>query len=235
VRAVILAGGLGTRLQPYTTVLPKPLMPIGDQPILEVVIRQLVHHGIEDVVLAVGHLSSLIEAYFGDGRRFGARVSYSSEPAPLGTAGPLAVIPGLDEPFLVMNGDILTTLEFGALIRYHRQQRAVATLAVYRKRFTIDFGVLTLGEGDCVTEYSEKPTLALAVSTGIYVMEPDAIRGLVPGERQDLPNLIRDLMQSGRKVAGYVFDGCWLDIGRHDDYSQAVELMGQDRRRFLPE
>jgi len=235
VRAVILAGGRGTRLQPYTTILPKPLMPIGDLPILEVVIRQLVGHGIDDIVLAVGYLSSLIQAVIGDGRRLGARVSYSLEETPLGTAGPLALIPDLNETFLVMNGDVLTTLNFGDMVRFHHAQGAAATIGVYRKRYTIDFGVLTLDERQTLTAYDEKPTLELAVSTGIYVLEPEAIAGMVPGEHMDLPDLMRGLMGRKRRVAAYLFDGHWLDIGRHDDYSQAVDVFERDRHLFLPE
>ncbi len=234
-RAVILAGGKGTRLQPYTAVLPKPLMPVGDLAILEVVIRQLVRHGVNEIVLAVGYLSSLIEAVIGDGHRLGARVSYSREELPLGTAGPLSLIRGLDETFLLMNGDVLTTLDFGAMMCFHQTRGAVATLGVSRKRYTIDFGVLTLGPEETLTGYTEKPTMELAVSTGIYVLEPEAVAELVPGERRDLPDLMRELMERGRHVAAFSFEGYWLDIGRHDDYAQAVDLFERNRQLFLPD
>jgi NDP-sugar pyrophosphorylase family protein len=233
-KAVILAGGQGTRLQPYTAVLPKPLMPLGESAILEIVIHQLVRHGVTEIVLAVGYLSSLIQAVIGDGRRFNAQITYSREEVPLGTAGPLSLIPDLDETFLLMNGDVLTTLDFSAMIAFHRDRGAVATLGVFRKSYTIDFGVLTLGPGDLLTGYDEKPTIELAVSTGIYVLEPQVVSGIQTGQRKDLPDLMRELMAKGESVVGYPFDGHWLDIGRHDDYRQAAELFEANRALFLP-
>ncbi len=234
-RAVILAGGRGARLQPFTTVLPKPLMPIGDLPILEVLIRQLVRAGICDIVLAVGYLSSLIEAVIGDGERLGARIQYSREQQPLGTAGPLSLVSDLGDSFLVMNGDLLTTLDFQALIQFHQQRAATATLATFRKQYTIDLGVLTVEGQDSVVGYTEKPSLELVVSTGIYVFEREVLAELIPGERLDLPDLIRALIARDRPVSAYPFDGIWLDIGRHDDYQQAIEQFERARHLFLPD
>ena len=141
-RAVILAGGEGTRLRPYTTILPKPLMPVGEMPILEIVLRQLKHRGFDRVTLAVSYLAELIEAFCGDGSRFGLEIRYSREPRALSTAGPLKLVPGLDETFLVMNGDVLTTLDYAALVRFHRDRGAAATIAMHRRTIEIDFGVI---------------------------------------------------------------------------------------------
>ncbi|MFH1279822.1 MAG: sugar phosphate nucleotidyltransferase [Candidatus Eisenbacteria bacterium] len=233
-RAVVLAGGKGTRLAPYTTVFPKPLMPIDGMPILEVVIRQLKAHGFDRITLAVGYLASLIEAYFGDGSRFGVAIDYSREEGPLGTAGPLRLVVDLDETFLVMNGDLLTTLDFGKMLSFHRDRKCDATLGLFSREVKIDLGVIEAdGEGN-VREYIEKPTLNYDVSTGIYIMEPSVLGYIPPDGRFDLPDLVRALMQDRRKVMGYRFTGRWLDIGRHDDYAGAVEAFQEHRDKFLP-
>src|SRR5512136_1705598 len=165
-KAVILAGGKGTRLAPYTTIFPKPLVPIGERPILEIIIRQLVRHGIGDIVLSVGHLGELIEAYFQNGHRNipGLTLEYFREKQPLGTAGSLAMIPGLDETFLAMNGDILTTLNYRALIKHHREQGAALTIAMHQKDVKIDLGVLETNASGVLTSYVEKPLYSFAVS-----------------------------------------------------------------------
>jgi len=170
-KTVILAGGKGTRLAPYTTIFPKPLVPIGDRPILEIIIRQLVRHGLGDILLSVGHLGELIEAYFQNGHRNipGLKLEYFRERNPLGTAGSLAMIPGLDETFIAMNGDILTTLNYEALIAHHRERGAALTIAMHQKDVRIDLGVLnTDADGDLVT-YDEKPLYSFNVSMGVYV------------------------------------------------------------------
>ncbi len=157
-KAVILAGGRGTRLAPYTTILPKPLMPVGDKPILDIVINQLRYYGYTDITLAVGYLSELLMAYFGDGSRFGVRIQYSHEDQPLGTAGPIALIDNLDEPFLVMNGDLLTTLNFADLMQYHRAGNAAATITTYQRSVKIDLGVIEYDDHKHLARYIEKPT-----------------------------------------------------------------------------
>lgn len=232
-RAVILAGGKGTRLAPYTTVLPKPLMPIGDMPILEIVLRQLAHHGFKDITLAVGHLAELLMAYCGDGKKFGVTIDYSREEQPLGTAGPIALIPGLNEAFLVMNGDLLSTLDYSAMWKYHKERGAIATLASYRRDIKIDLGVIESEDG-WVKDYIEKPTYHYAVSTGIYIFEPEVLHSIERGKKLDLPELVLRLMEQGKKVNVFNFDGYWLDIGRHDDYETAMEEFAAHRADFLP-
>jgi NDP-sugar pyrophosphorylase family protein len=232
-RAVILAGGKGTRLAPYTTVLPKPLMPIGDMPILEIVIRQLARHGFTDITLAVGHLAELVMAYCGDGEKFGVRINYSREEEPLGTAGPISLIPDLNETFLVMNGDLLATLDYSAMWKYHKERGAIATLASHRRDIKIDLGVIESEDG-WVKDYIEKPTYHYSVSTGIYIFEVEILKYIERGKRLDLPELILGLLKSGQKVNIYNFDGYWLDIGRHDDYETAMEEFAAHRADFLP-
>lgn len=232
-RAVILAGGRGRRLDPYTTILPKPLMPIGDVPILEVVIRQLRRAGFDEVTMAVGYLAELIVAYFGDGSKFGTRISYSREDKPLGTAGPLGLIEGLGETFLVMNGDLLTTCDYGAMYDQHSESGALATMATYQKQTKIDLGVIET-DGRWVRKYIEKPTYDFTVSTGIYVLEPEILRFIPKRERLDLPDLVTKVIESGKLVGTYPIEGYWLDIGRHDDYEEALREFDRNRDKFLP-
>jgi NDP-sugar pyrophosphorylase family protein len=227
-RAVILAGGRGRRLQPYTAVFPKPLVPLGDRPILEVVVGQLKRAGFDQLTFAVGHLAGLIEAYFGDGRRFGVRIDYSLEPAPLGTAGPLSLVEDLHDDFLVMNGDVLTDLDFGSLIQAHRASRAIGTIAVYRKPVELTLGVLELDCDRNVVTYDEKPSLHYLVSTGIYCFRPEVMQHLEPGVHCDLPELVRRLVGQGERVYGHLFAGSWLDIGRPEDYEVALATFGRD-------
>ncbi len=232
-RAVILAGGKGTRLAPYTTVLPKPLMPIGDMPILEIVIRQLEKHGFNDLTLAVGYLAELLMAYCGDGSKFNVKLNYSREEQPLGTAGPIALVPDLNDTFLVMNGDLLTTIDYGAMLKYHKQRGALATVACYQRDVKIDLGVIEVDADNWVTNYIEKPTYHYSVSMGIYVFEPQVLNYLEKNQRLDLPELVLKLMKDNKKVNVFNFDGYWLDIGRHDDYERAIEEFAQHREKFL--
>jgi NDP-mannose synthase len=232
-RAVILAGGKGTRLAPYTTVFPKPLMPVGDMPILELLIRQLEHAGIDRVTLAVGHLSSLLMAYFQDGAQLGLPIDYSVEREPLGTAGPLGLVEGLDETFLVMNGDLLTDLDFQAMIDAHRRRGVVATIGIYERLVTIDLGVVETTHDNLITGYIEKPTNRFLVSMGVYVLEP-AVLSLIPRLVPfDLPDLVRRLLTGGEAVAGFLHPGYWLDIGRPDDYQRAQEDAVEIQRMLL--
>jgi NDP-sugar pyrophosphorylase family protein len=233
-RAVILAGGKGTRLAPYTTIFPKPLVPIGDMPILEVVVRQLRHAGIDHITMAVGHLAELLIAFFGDGTRFGLKLDYSREEQPLGTAGPLTLVNGLDETFFVMNGDILTTLDYTAMLTYHRSQQAVASIAMHERSVKIDLGVLETDEHNRLTGYIEKPSYQYQVSMGVYIFEPRVLEFIEPGTRLDFPDLILKLIAAGERVMGYPFDGYWLDIGRPDDYTRAIEEFEKLRDQFLP-
>ncbi|OEU79361.1 MAG: nucleoside-diphosphate-sugar pyrophosphorylase [Desulfobulbaceae bacterium C00003063] len=222
-RAIILAGGKGSRLLPYTTVIPKPLMPVGDRPILEIIIRQLKYYGFSRVTMAVGYLAELIEAYFSDGNKYGIKIDYSREDKPLGTIGALSLIDGLDRTFLVMNGDVLTNLNYCKLVEFHEMNNAVATIATYNKEIKIDLGVLEMDEGFRLKQYTEKPTLKYKVSMGIYVFEPEILSFIDPNGYLDFPDLVVDLIKAGRKVIAFPFDGYWLDIGRHEDHLRAQE------------
>jgi NDP-sugar pyrophosphorylase family protein len=232
-RGIILAGGRGTRLAPYTTIIPKPLLPVGDVPILDVVIRQLARHGITRLTMAVGYLAELLMAYFADGRKYGVELSYAREERPLGTAGPLGTIAGLDDTFLVMNGDILTTLDYSRLLAFHRQSGAVATIAAHQREVYIDFGVIESHDGVEVSGYIEKPTQHYLVSMGIYVFEPAVVRFIEAGTKLDFPELVQRLLEAKEKLAIYRSEDFWLDIGRPDDYQRAIEVFAKQRERFL--
>ncbi|HWM12785.1 MAG TPA: sugar phosphate nucleotidyltransferase [Solirubrobacteraceae bacterium] len=234
-RAVVLAGGRGSRLAPYTTVLPKPLMPVGERPILEILLRQLRAAGLDDVTLAVGHLAHLVRAVVGDGSAHGVRVRYHEEEHALGTAGPLASIPDLDETFVLVNGDVLTTLDFRALIAAHEAAGNALTIATHRRTLRADYGVLQIdgavGPTRRVRGYDEKPEIAYTVSMGVYAVDPVAIGLLTPGARCDFPDLVLALLAGGAPVGSYAFDGYWLDIGREDDFRRAQrdahEVLGE--------
>lgn len=233
-RAIILAGGKGTRLAPYTTVLPKPLMPIGDRAILDVVVRQLGSYGFDRLTLAVGYLAHLVKAVFGDGSDYGVRIDYSEEGEPLGTAGPLATIEGLDDTFLAMNGDVLTTLDYSALVRAHQEAGNAMTVATHRRTVRTQYGILhtegRAGEIAKVHGYEEKPEIPYIVSMGVYVLEPRALEHVPAGRAFDIPDLVLALIEAGEPVGSFLFDGYWLDIGRHDDYEQALS----DYEQILP-
>jgi NDP-sugar pyrophosphorylase family protein len=232
-QAVILAGGKGTRLKPFTNAIPKPLVPIGDMPILEVVLRQLKHYGVDEIKLAVNHLARLIEAFFGKGEQFGLKISYSMEDRILGTAGPLRLLEGLDDNFIVMNGDLLTTIDFGDLYRSHVENACDVTIATFDKQVKIDLGVLKL-EGDDFVDYIEKPTYYYRVSMGIYVLSKSVLAYIPKDEKFDMPDLVLALKKAGKKIRCYhgVYD--WLDIGRIEDYETAVDLFEANRESYLP-
>lgn len=232
-QAVILAGGKGRRLAPYTTVFPKPLMPIGDMPILEIVIRQLKKHGFTKIVLAVGHLAGLIEAYFGDGSKWGVKITYSREDEPLGTAGPLALIDDLDENFLVMNGDLLTNIDYSGLMKYHLENGGLSTISMYTKDVPISLGVLELDPEGNIVDYIEKPTLKYKVSMGIYIFNNRILNYIEHGKYLDFPDLIKTLIKKGENIRGYKFEGYWMDIGRPEDYSRVLEEFESMKKELL--
>ncbi len=222
-KAVILAGGKGTRLAPYTKIFPKPLMPIGDMPILEIMLRQMKRSGITDVTLAVGYLSQMFCAFFQDGERLGLNIDYSFEEEPLGTAGPLSRVQGLDETFLVTNGDVLTTLDFCSLIDAHRRSGAAATIASHARSVKVDLGVIQFNGNNEIIDYIEKPVYDFHVSMGIYVFEPRVLSYIPKDQYLDFPNLVLKLIKAGESVMGYPFSGYWQDLGRPDDYEQAMQ------------
>lgn len=234
-KAVVLAGGRGRRLEPYTHIIPKPLLPIGDMPILEVLLRQMKQAGITEVTLTVGHLAELLNLFFQDGSRFGLQISYSYEDIPLGTAGPLAMVKGLDDDFLVTNGDVLTTLPFNDLIAYHRAEGSAATIAMHKRKVSIDLGVIQCDGTNRVNGYVEKPTFDYLVSMGIYVFSPRVLTFIPPKEYLDFPNLVHRLLEAGEKVAGFPYEGYWQDLGRPDDYESAARDFDSMRSQFLPE
>ncbi len=232
-KVVILAGGKGTRLYPYTVVLPKPLMPIGDLPILEVMLKQLKNCNLTDITMAVGHLGNLIQTYFGDGKKFGVNIEYSFEEKPLGTVGPLTLISGLDETFMVTNGDLLTTLQHLSLIDYHKKEKPIATVAAQKRSVDVDFGVIQRNNEDHMVRYIEKPTLSYTVSMGIYVFEPEILNFIPKGKKFDFPDLMQLLLEKDEKVSIYNSTDFWLDIGRPDDYQKAVEEFEKNKEKFL--
>ncbi|WP_298003727.1 MULTISPECIES: sugar phosphate nucleotidyltransferase [Anaerolinea] len=234
-KAVVLAGGKGTRLAPYTRIIPKPMLPVGDRAILEILLLQMKRAGIQEVILTVGHLSGLMKAYFQDGQHLGLRICYSYENCPLGTAGPLAMVEGLEDTFLVTNGDVLTTLDLQDLLKFHARTGGIATIATHRRKVFIDLGVIHVNGGHEIVDYIEKPTLEYQVSMGIYVFEPRVLRYIPKGEYLDFPDLVKTLLAVGEKVVAYPFDGYWKDLGRPDDYEQANLDFEQIRNQLLPE
>jgi NDP-sugar pyrophosphorylase family protein len=235
-KAIILAGGKGTRLAPYTAVFPKPLMPVDGIPILEVIVKQLAHFRIKEIILTVSQQSEpLLSAYFGDGRRYGVNISYSREEKPLGTAGPLSLIPNLPETFLVMNGDILSTLDYQKLIRFHLHQKGLITIAMSQKKVPLELGVMEFNRLYRLTRYVEKPTLSYSVSMGIYVFEKRVLEWIPPGRYFDFPELIQKLVREKKRVACYPSDDFWLDIGRHEDYEEAQKKFRKMRKNLLYE
>lgn len=234
-RAVILAGGKGTRLRPYTIVLPKPLMPIGDFPILEVIVRQLAQHGFDHVTMAVNHQAELIRAFFQDGKKWNLKIDYSLEDEPLGTMGPLKLIQDLPENFLVMNGDVLTDLDFRGFHDKHVTDRRLFTISSRRRLETIDYGVLETDERQRLVKFKEKPKTEFNVSMGVYMVRKDVLAVVPPGKQYGFDMLMLDMLGSGREVVVREFDGYWLDIGRPDDYLQAIDEFESMRSRFLNE
>lgn len=234
-RVVILAGGKGTRLKPYTTVFPKPLMPIGEMPILEVVLRQLKSYGFRKVTLSVNHLADLIQTFFKDGNSLGLEISYCMEDKPLGTAGSISLVEDLTDPFLVMNGDLLTTLNYKALLLKHIQSQAQATIGVFPREVKIDFGVLEIDSVGRLLDYQEKPQYEYLVSMGVNVFQRTVLELIPRGEYLDIPTLMMKLKNAGKQVMTFRSDCEWLDIGRPDDYENALKLFEKSKQKYLKE
>jgi NDP-mannose synthase len=232
-RAVILAGGRGTRLRPYTVVLPKPLMPIGEVPILEVIIRQLAARKFDRITLAVNHQAEIIKAFCQDGARWGIRIDYSLEDRPLGTMGPLRLIPDLPEHFLVMNGDILTDLDFGQLFDEHVDSGALFTISAAQREQIVDYGVLESNDDRILVSFREKPRSHYEVSMGVYMLSAQVLQH-VPRDRPfGFDELMLGLIAAKKRVVVRRFGGYWLDIGRPDDYSKAIDEFDLMQHRFL--
>jgi NDP-sugar pyrophosphorylase family protein len=233
-QAIILAGGRGTRLKPYTTVFPKPLMPIGETPILEIVIRQLHHFGFNEVSFSVGYLKELLMAFFGDGARWDVQIKYSAEEYPLGTAGPLKLIKTTADNILVLNGDVLSDINYREFFEYHIRKKAICTIATFPKPVKIDLGTVKKDDSGHIIDYVEKPTLHYDVSMGIYAFSRSALDFIPDKQYYDIPTLILNLLSLGYKIQSYPFDGLWLDIGRQEDYEKAIETFELNRNKFLP-
>jgi NDP-mannose synthase len=231
-RAVILAGGLGLRLRPYTAILPKPLVPVGDRPILEHIIGRLAACGVTSIDMCVGHLGELIRVYFSQQDKLPKELElrWHWEDQPLGTAGALRTVPGLTETFIAMNGDVLTTLDYRELIDYHRRHEAILTVATQSKRVDIDLGVIENHDG-LITAYREKPSLDYQVSMGIYVYEPEVLAYLPEGECQ-FPDLVLKLLAAGEKVAAFPSTAEWYDIGTFQEYERAMHALERDPEAF---
>lgn len=233
--AVLLAGGKGTRLQPFTATFPKPLVPLDDVPVIEILVQQLRRFGVREITVVTGHLAELLRAFLGDGARFGVRIRYLREDPPLDTAGCLGLLERPSQPFLVMNGDLLTTLDFSQLLSFHCRQAPTATIAAHRREVKIDLGVLKMSRNGGLDDYIEKPSYEFFVSMGIYCFDPRVCDFVQRGERISMPSLILRLRDAGEKILCYREDCYWLDIGHPDDYAQAIEDFRRDRSRFLPE
>jgi NDP-sugar pyrophosphorylase family protein len=231
-RAIILAGGKGTRLRPYTVVLPKPLMPIGEFPILEVIVRQLVASGFTRVTMAVNHQAEIIKAFFGDGTKWRIKIDYSLEDKPLGTMGPLKLIKDLPENFLVMNGDVLTDLDYSEFYDTHVNLNEIFTISSHLREQSIDYGVLETVDGR-LKGLQEKPCMHYEVSMGVYMMSRDALDYIPADRTYGFDHLMNDLVAADKSVAVRRFHGHWLDIGRSDDYMIAIDLFEKQGDIFL--
>lgn len=231
--AVILAGGKGTRLKPFTMSIPKPLLPLGEVPILEVVLKQLARDGFSRVVVTLGHMAHLFSASLGSGSKYGFQLDYCIEHEALGTAGPLRLVDDLEDDFLVMNGDLLTTLSFRDLFHLHREREAWGTIATSHRQVRIDYGVVESAPDHALDRYLEKPTISYQVSMGINVLSRDCLSFIPEGVKFDMPDLMLAMARAGKRVVCHRTDCYWQDIGRFDDYQQASKDFVEDPMRFL--
>jgi NDP-mannose synthase len=223
-KAIILAGGKGTRLKPYTTVIPKPLVPIGERAILQILMERLKKYGFTDLTLCVNHMADLIMAFLGNGKKYGVKVEYSLEDKPLSTVAPIKLIKNLPQHFLVMNGDLLTDLDFRELFKYHIQKKALFTVATYERKVKIDFGVIEMNkQNNTATGFVEKPEYDYNVSMGIYVFNKDVLKYVPKNIPFGFDNLMLTLLEKKIPINLFPYKGYWLDIGRPDDYEKANE------------
>jgi NDP-mannose synthase len=234
-RVVILAGGLGSRLRPYTVVLPKPLMPVGNHPILEVIIRQLAKCSFDHITMAVNHQADLIKAFFGTGAKWKINIDYSLETQPLSTIGPLKLIADLPEHFLLMNGDVLTDLNLGRLYDEHVKAGRMFTIAASHRTHIVDYGVLDTDASGNLIGFREKPSFDYTVSMGIYVVNREMLNMVPEGRKYGFDDLMLDALKTGRPVHVELYKGYWLDIGRVDDYMKAIDDFEERRNQLIPE
>ncbi|MBV9251564.1 MAG: NTP transferase domain-containing protein [Acetobacteraceae bacterium] len=227
-KAVIQSGGKGTRLQPYTMVLPKPLMPVGSKPVIERLLKWLRRHGTLDAYITTGYLGHLIQSYCGSGAQWDLRITYTEEKEPLGTIGALSLIRGkLDSTFLVLNGDVLTDLNLEAFIAAHRQGGSALTVATVRRSVRVDFGILDVSDG-YVVQFKEKPRLNYLVSAGIYCMEPSILNHIPFSVPFGFDDLMKYMLEHDIPVRSFLHDGLWLDIGSIDDFKKAQQIAWDD-------
>jgi NDP-sugar pyrophosphorylase family protein len=234
VQAVILAGGQGVRLKPYTITLPKPLVPVGEEPIMKLLLKSLKRQGIKEVVICVNHMKELIEAYFGDGSALGMNISYSRETKPLGTVAPIKLIQELPDDFLVMNGDIMTDLSLRKLFYEHKTNDAIMTVATYKRNVHIDYGVIKYDANHIVTGFIEKPYYDVNVSMGIYAFNKRIFDYVPDNTYFGFDSLMHKLLQNGEKVKTFEHHGYWLDIGRPEDYEKANEDVARVMGQVIP-
>ena len=229
-----MAGGKGKRLFPYTLVLPKPLVPIGEKPILDIVIRQLAHFGFDRITIAVGYHAELIMAVMGDGSDIGVQIDYSLEEKPLNTIGPLSQIKNLDEPFLVMNGDLLTDLDYKTLFDYHQNNNSIATIATHKRHVKLSLGVVSYDSDNKINQFQEKPEFDYDVSMGIYIFSPKILQYIPKGQPFGFDHLILKLLNENVPVSAFPFEGNWLDMGTMDDLNNAIEEFEKNKNLYLP-
>lgn len=234
-KALILVGGKGTRLKPYTTSIPKPLLPVGDRPILEIILFQLKVAGITDITLAVGHMSQLFESFFQDGKKYGLNISYSFEDKPLGTAGAVAsVIDNLGKDFIVMNGDLLTSLDYKKLIKYHLRNKSSATIATFKREVKMDFGVIEMEKDGKLKSLVEKPSFFYNFGMGINLLNAESVKSLLKKNVYlDMPDLMLKLKDQGKSVFCFTEDCFWLDMGRPEDFEKATEVFEARKNEFI--
>jgi len=232
-KAVIQAGGKGTRLRPYTLILPKPLMPVGELPVIETLLKWLRRNGVEDTYVTIGYLGHLIKSLCGDGSQWDMNISYSEEPEPLGTVGALNLIRAqLDSTFFMLNGDLVTDLNLRAFKNFHKNHGGLVSVAVARKKIKVDLGVIE-SENNLLNNFREKPSLEFQVSMGIYCMEPGVLDLVPDGLPFGFDDLMYSMMDKGIPVHIYEHDGFWMDIGRPEDFAEAQKLFEENRTSIL--
>ncbi len=231
-QAVLLVGGKGVRLRPYTVVLPKPLMPIGDYPILEIIIKQLKKLKFTHIILAVAYKASLIKSYFGDGKKYGLKIDYVNEKKPLGTIGPLNLIKNLENDFLIMNGDILTNLNFEKFIKNHKKSKREFTIASFKRSHQIEFGVIETSENELI-KFNEKPKKTFEVCIGIYAANKKILKIIPKNKFYGFDNLMIDMIKKNKKINVFKHKGLWFDIGRQNDYFNAIDFFKNNKKKIL--